>query len=377
MIDADSSDLIESTVTSTRIRLARNLSSYPFPDKLEAAQAKEIIRTVGYELNRLDMFSEYELGKIDPDEATYLLEKHLISPDLIRRKNISAAFISSDGEVSVMINEEDHLREQYILKGCNLYKAYERISGIDDGIGSSVSFAYDERLGYLTACPSNLGTGMRASVMMFLPGLAKYKKLEGLLPSLKANGLTVRGVFGEGTAAEGYSYQISNERTLGVSESDILAHMNEVALNFAELEARARERMLEEDALGYRDMCLRAYGTLTNCAVLTLKELMTGMVKVKLGVALGFFKATDMDALNDFWDNMRPVSFKRGNCPEAKDERECDILRAEIVHKILPELVCRTKKSSIESPTENRKRRVEGRPSQTERSAITDSTENS
>lgn len=341
MIEMDSSDLIESTVTSTRVRLARNLSSYPFPDKLDEQRAREIIRVVGYELNRLDTFTEYDIGKIEPDEATFLLEKHLISPDLIRRKSISAAFITSDEEISVMINEEDHLREQYILRGCNLYKAYERISGIDDGIGRSVSFAYDERFGYLTACPSNLGTGMRASVMMFLPGLAKYKRLEELMPSLKSNGLTVRGVFGEGTAAEGYSYQISNERTLGVSETDILSLMNEVTLNFAELEARARERMLEEDELGYRDMCLRAYGTLTNCALLSVKELTAGMVKVKLGAALGFFEAEDMDALNAFIEHMRPVSFKRGNCPDAKDERECDVLRAQLVHKILPQLVHR------------------------------------
>ncbi len=334
-------DPIGSTVTSTRIRLARNFSSYPFPDKLGAAEAREIVRAVGYELDRLDTFAEYDLGKISSDEATYLLERHLISPDLIRRRNISSVFISSDGEVSVMVNEEDHLREQYILRGCDLYKAYERISGIDDGIGRSVNFAFDERLGFLTACPSNLGTGMRASVMMFLPGLAKYGKLEELLPSLKSNGLTVRGVFGEGTAAEGYSYQISNERTLGLSEADILSHMNEVTLNFADLEHRFRQRMLDEDELGYRDLCLRAYGALTNCAVLSVKELTAGMVKVKLGVALGFFVADDMGALNDFIENMRPVSFRRGNCPDSRDEREQDILRAEIVHKVLPRLIRR------------------------------------
>ena len=112
MIEMDSSDLIESTVTSTRVRLARNLFSYPFPDKLDEKRAREIIRVVGYELNRLDTFTEYDIGKIEPDEATFLLEKHLISPDLIRRKSISAAFITSDEEISVMINEEDHLREQ-------------------------------------------------------------------------------------------------------------------------------------------------------------------------------------------------------------------------------------------------------------------------
>ncbi|MFR5103468.1 MAG: ATP--guanido phosphotransferase, partial [Christensenellaceae bacterium] len=203
MTEMDSASFIETVVTSTRVRLARNLYSYPFPGKMTVQEAKEVIRTVGYELNRLDDFTEYDIGKIGAEEATLLQEKHLISPDLIRRKDISAAFISSDKEVSVMVNEEDHLREQYILKGFDLYKAYERISGIDDGMARSVSFAYDEKLGYLTACPSNLGTGMRASVMMFLPGLAKYKKLEELLPSLKVNGLTVRGVFGEGTAAEG------------------------------------------------------------------------------------------------------------------------------------------------------------------------------
>ena len=341
MIEADSAAFIETTVTSTRVRLARNLFGFPFPDKLNPAQAKEVVRMVGYELNHLDEFTEYDIGKIGAEEATLLQEKHLISPDLIRRKEVSAAFISSDKDVSVMVNEEDHLREQYILKGYDLYKAYERISGIDDGIARSVSFAYDEKLGYLTACPSNLGTGMRASVMMFLPGLAKYKKLEELLPSLKVNGLTVRGVFGEGTAAEGYSYQISNERTLGYSEADILSHMDEVTLNLAELEIRARERMLEEDETGYRDMCLRAYGALTNCALLPVKELTAGMVKVKLGVALGFFRAPDMVRLNDFIANMRPVSFKMGNCPAAKDERTCDLLRAKIVRKILPDLVRR------------------------------------
>ena len=176
---------------------------------------------------------------------------------------------------------------------------------------------------------------------MFLPGLAKYQKLKELLPALKKNGLTVRGVFGEGTAAEGYSYQISNERTLGFSEADILAHMHEVTLNMTELEIRAREKMLEEDALGYKDLCLRAYGSLCNCAVLSVGELTDSIVKVRLGAALGFFKVEDMDAFNDFIANMRPASFKMGNCPDA-NERETDVVRAKIVGKVLPRLVKRS-----------------------------------
>ena len=332
---------IETLVTSTRIRLARNLAAYPFPDKLNERLAKEIVYLVGNELEKLDDFQKNDMATLSAEEATLLQEQHLISPALIKKKGIGAAFISTDKSMSVMVNEEDHLREQYIYKGFDLYKAYEQISGVDDALGSALGFAYDTRLGYLTACPSNLGTGMRASVMMFLPGLAWSKELEDFLPTLKAGGLTVRGVFGEGTAAQGYSYQVSNERTLGVSEGEILDKMIRMTMTICDLELRARERMLKENEISLRDMCLRAYGTLTNCAVLSLKELTSGIVKVKLGVALGFFKARDMQAFNDFVANMRPASFRLENGLQRKSEEERNLIRADIVHKVLPELVSR------------------------------------
>ena len=332
---------IETLVTSTRIRLARNLAAYPFPDKLNERLAKEIVYLVGNELEKLDDFQKNDMATLSAEEATLLQEQHLISPALIKKKGIGAAFISTDKSMSVMVNEEDHLREQYIYKGFDLYKAYEQISGVDDALGSALGFAYDARLGYLTACPSNLGTGMRASVMMFLPGLAWSKELEEFLPTLKSGGLTVRGVFGEGTAAQGYSYQVSNERTLGVSEGEILDKMIRMTMTLCDLELRARERMLKENEISLRDMCLRAYGTLTNCAVLSLKELTSGIVKVKLGVALGFFKARDMQAFNDFVANMRPASFRLENGLQRKSEEERNLIRADIVHKVLPELVSR------------------------------------
>lgn len=332
---------IETLVTSTRIRLARNLAAYPFPDKLNERLAKEIVYLVGNELEKLDDFQKNDMATLSAEEATLLQEQHLISPALIKKKGIGAAFISTDKSMSVMVNEEDHLREQYIYKGFDLYKAYEQISGVDDALGGALGFAYDTRLGYLTACPSNLGTGMRASVMMFLPGLAWSKELEDFLPTLKAGGLTVRGVFGEGTAAQGYSYQVSNERTLGVSEGEILDKMIRMTMTICDLELRARERMLKENEISLRDMCLRAYGTLTNCAVLSLKELTSGIVKVKLGVALGFFKARDMQAFNDFVANMRPASFRLENGLQRKSEEERNLIRADIVHKVLPELVLR------------------------------------
>lgn len=333
---------IQTIVTSTRIRLARNLASYPFPDKMDKKLASEVIYLVGEELGKIDDFDKCDMGRFDKTQATLLQEQHLISPALIRRKGLATAFISSDKSISVMVNEEDHLREQYIYKGFDLYKAYERISGIDENLGASLEFAYDTRLGYLTACPSNLGTGIRASVMMFLPGLAKNGELKKFLPTLKAGGLTVRGIFGEGTVAEGYSYQVSNERTLGISEQEILDQMIRMTMTLSDLEIRAREQMLREEKIPLKDSCLRAFGALTNCAVLTLKELTEGMVKVRLGMALGFFKPRNVQDFNDFLADMRPASFRLENGLQKASEEECDLMRAEIVHKVLPELILRT-----------------------------------
>ena len=332
---------IQSVITSTRIRLARNLAAYPFPQKLSPKLAEEVVYLVEKALEKLDVFQKNSIGSLSEEEAVLLQEQHLISPAFLKRKNVGSAFISKDRKISIMVNEEDHLREQYIYKGFNLYKAYERISGIDEGLASSLAFAYDDKYGYLTACPSNLGTGMRASVMMFLPGLYWSKELNTFIPELKKLGLTVRGVFGEGTVAEGYSYQVSNERTLGVSEKQILDSVNQMVLELCELELRARERMLKEQGVTIKDKCLRAYGTLCNCAKLPLDELTSGMVRVKLGIALGFFKVRDMRDFNDFLADMRPASFLLENDLQKASEEERQTHRAEIVGRVLPELVAR------------------------------------
>ncbi len=336
-------DFIQTIVTSTRVRLARNLESYEFPERLKKREAKEIVEIVGHELARSGDFKRYDMEKTDAEESVLLQEQHLISPALLKKKETGAAFISKEKDVSVMVNEEDHLREQYIYNGFDLFRAYERLSGIDENISSNVNFAYDEKLGYLTACPSNLGTGMRASVMMFLPGLARSNAFEELLPALKQGGMTVRGVFGEGSYAEGYSYQVSNERTLGVSEGEILQMVSKVTMSLCDLEIREREKMKKGNKLiPLKDGCLRAYGTLTNCAVLPLKELTEGMVKVKLGMALGVFAARDIKDFNGFLANMRPASFRLLNGLEKATEYECDLMRAEIVRQVFPELVRRT-----------------------------------
>lgn len=323
-------DISGGTLVSTRIRLARNLEGYPFPSHIkDEKQAKEIIRLVSSGLNRLDDFKLYYMDAIDEGEANSLKENHLISPDLMARKRLGAALINDDKSISVMINEEDHLREQCIIKGLHLKNAYDRISGIDSKIGRTIKFAYDEQLGYLTACPTNLGTGMRASVMLFLPAVTLNGSMGDLVRSISRLGLTVRGIYGEGSNAEGYMYQVSNEVTLGVTEEDILSQVEEVAGQICRLEKAERKKLASgSNRLAVKDKCMRAYGVATNCAVLSSGELATLAADIKLGACLGFIPVSDVTAIDDLVARMRPynINISAGK-PLTAAER--DVYRAE------------------------------------------------
>ena len=335
---ANETSVIKTTVISTRIRLARNFAAYPFPRRMDDAQAEDIVYLVGEGLKQFDEFTKYEIDGLSRQQATLLKERYLISPALLKSKK-GAAFVSDDKAISVMVNEEDHLREQYIYKGFDLYKAYERISGIDDGLAELYDFAFDDKLGYITACPSNLGTGMRASVMMFLPGLTQNGGLKAVLPTLKENGLTVRGTFGEGSTTEGCIYQISNERTLGVSEKDILDAVIDTTKMLCKQEGKAREEMLKKSGAELKDKCLRSFGTLTNCAILSEEELYSKLLEVRLGIALGFLQTVDSEEFENFFNDMRPTAFRISNGLERASERKCDEARAETTCTVLPELV--------------------------------------
>lgn len=334
---ANASD-IRTTVISTRIRLARNFAAYPFPMKMDEAQAEDVVYLVGEGLKKFNIFTKYDVNDVSRQQAALLKEQYLISPALLKSKK-GAAFISEDKAISIMVNEEDHLREQYIMKGFDLDGAYECIGAIDKWLASVYDFAFDEKLGYITACPSNLGTGMRASVMMFLPGLTQNGGLKKLLPELKENGLTVRGAFGEGSASDGWVYQVSNERTLGVSEIDILESVISTANRICELEKQAREGMLQKSGLELRDRCLRAFGILTNCALLKETELFSMLAEVRLGIALGFLETIDDEGFDEFYNDMHPATFRISNNLERVSERKCNEVRAELACKVLPQLV--------------------------------------
>lgn len=298
----------ENVVASSRIRLARNLNGYPFPSRLkDDKQAKEIIRAVSSAINKVDEFKLYYMDGITEEEALNLVENHLVSPLLLKRPRYSAAVINEKRNVSIMINEEDHLREQCIEKGFALRQAYKTMSEKDNIIARSIQFAYDEQLGYLTACPTNLGTGLRASVMLFLPALTMSSLMPRVIRSANRLGLTVRGIYGEGSQAEGYMYQLSNEVTLGVTEDEILTQVEEIVARVAEMEESERLKLKTcERAMQIKDTCLRSFGVLTNCALMPSEEFEKLCASLKLGICLGYLDFGGIGWIDDLMIKMKP-----------------------------------------------------------------------
>lgn len=329
---------INSVVASSRIRLARNLNGYPFPSRLQSEkQAKEIIRAISSAINKVDKFKLYYMDGIPEEEALNLVENHLVSPLLLKRPGYSAAVINENRNISIMINEEDHLREQCIEKGLSLRSAYSIMSGKDNIISHSIQFAYDEQLGYLTACPTNLGTGLRASVMLFLPALTSTGLMPRVIRSANKLGLTVRGMYGEGSQAEGYMYQLSNEVTLGVTEEEIISLVEQVVERVAEMELSERKKLrTNERAMQIKDACLRSYGVLTNCIMMPSEEFEKLCANLKLGVCLGYLSSEDIGWIDDLMIRMKPsnINLIAGRTLSAEER---DIYRAEYARRHVSE----------------------------------------
>lgn len=349
----------ESVAVSTRIRLARNFKDYLFPERLlldpnAAQRVEEMIRIVKSNLNDIDDFTFYDMRRVSDETAEFLIERRLISRDLMRHRELAAAFVyttagattqdfgkaasfaRSDEEISVMVNEEDHLREQYFVKGFDLKRAYERIYGIDEAIADPSLMARDPKLGYLTACPTNVGTGLRASVMMFLPALSRKGFLEELMPNFAEQGLTVRGALGEGSEALGDLYQISNEVTFGYSEDEILKAVEARVDDLVEFELRERELLLSNGGVALEDRIFRSLGILTNCRTIGLREFILRIADLKLGVALGIIEGDEADDvfgdLEDLVTEMRPANVNRLHGKRLTEDEQ-NIFRAECASK--------------------------------------------
>jgi protein arginine kinase len=276
-------------VLSTRIRLARNLAKFPFPNRATPEQKRSILAAVNPVLAafpKLKKGHRYLIGTLPVAERGLLVERHLISKELANRPN-AAAYISRDQTCSVMVNEEDHLRVQIVRGGYHLKQAWKQASALDNALAAGLKLAYSRELGHLTACPTNVGTGLRASAMLHLAGLVFTGQMERVVRAINSDGLAVRGWFGEGSDASGCVFQISNQHTLGIGENEILAHLAHWLEAIIEQEQNARLRLLEINAPKIYDQMAREIATLQNARLLTTAEAMTSLSFARLACDIG------------------------------------------------------------------------------------------
>ena len=319
---------------SSRIRLARNLNDYPFGEKLDDTSRREIIEKVRGVFDGNPEYSFTDFAALSENDRIASAEEHKVSPEFAKGSKTRGIVESSDGAVCVMILEEDHIRIQSILPGKSLDEAYSRADGVDSAIDSKLNVAYDDKLGYLTHCPTNLGTGLRASVMMFLPGLVATGGIRTLANQLGKIGLTVRGMTGEGSAADGCLFQISNQVTLGVTEKETILKLSDVTGRIAEQERALRKKLFENDRDGLSDRVMRAYGTMMYAVLIDTRELLGLYSEVRLGVSLGLLDCLSEEKLDTILIRSMPAMLMR-EYGGKMNPAERDRARAECIRKIL------------------------------------------
>ncbi len=294
-------------VVSTRIRLARNIKEYPFPNKLNTKSRMELNNVIKEAVESDNKYGLrfMEMRTLARFEAASMAERHIISPEFASDSDGRALMLSPEEDISIMLNEEDHIRLQVMKSGFALDEAYQVANEIDDMLGAKFNFAFDERIGFLTQCPTNLGTGMRASVMLHLPALTLSGQIHKLINTVSKLGLTFRGAFGEGTTAIGDMYQLSNQITLGISEEFAIKNLKAITLQLCAQERAAREEMLKD--VGAEDRIFRAYGLLKWARLLSTKELMENLSFVRLGSVTGKINIP-IETVNELMVSMQPAT---------------------------------------------------------------------
>ncbi len=322
------------TVISTRIRLARNINGYPFASRLDAGAAGEIIEKVAAPLEASG-FRKINFSDLSPIMATSYVERHYVSPGFATKESPHALFLMEQAGIAVMVCEEDHLRIQSILPGLALEEAYRHAQNTEKRLDEDFDFAYSEQFGYLTHCPTNLGTGMRASVMMFLPALTKGGYMNSLANQLSKLGLTVRGLFGEGSGAAGCMYQISNQITLGITEKETLQKLGDAVRQISESEEKARKSISGEALERLTDRILRSEGILRYAHLLSSNEFVQLFSDVRFGISLGIVNDITYEQLGTLLAETMPATLTLGAESTPKSESARDKLRAQKVKKIL------------------------------------------
>ncbi|WP_088106019.1 protein arginine kinase [Halalkalibacter urbisdiaboli] len=323
-------------VLSSRIRLARNLEEYKFPLLASLEESHAVVKHIEDALvkSTTDSIGKIEMVYMDDmkaNEKRVLVEKHLISPHLAEQSKHGAVLLSEDESISIMINEEDHLRIQCLFAGFELTRGLDIASYLDDWIEEKLTYAFDEKRGYLTSCPTNVGTGLRASVMMHLPALAMTQQLSRILPAINQLGLVVRGIYGEGSEALGNLFQVSNQLTLGKTEKDIVEDLRGVVLQLIQQERAAREVLMQNSKLQLEDRVYRSYGILSNSRIIESKEATQRLSDVRLGIDVGLIKGISGNILNELMILTQPGFLQQfaGEvlAPEQRDERRAALIR--------------------------------------------------
>lgn len=336
-LDTDATDHI---VISSRIRLARNFDGILFTNRNDMSSLEKvntISRGLLQPLKEADghQYSNINLEQLSQGERAVLVEKHLMSPALEEKLPYRNLVVSDDASIVIMVNEEDHLRIQSMASGLQLQQAYDRAVKIDKAIESKHPYAFDERFGYLTACPTNVGTGLRASVMLHLPALNISGKITRLIRSIIQLGYSVRGLYGEGSEALGNIYQISNQRTMGTSEEDTIEQLTKIVEGIIAEERKSRQLLLHNDKEGLEDVLWRSYGVLQNARRVNGKEALTKLSDIQLGVDLNILPQWGKDSFNELIAITRPNFLSKYAGNDDLTDIERDSYRAKVIRQKL------------------------------------------
>lgn len=338
----------QDVVLSSRVRLARNYQDVPFAPHMDADYAQKTIERAADAMLKSEEGQSFRLlrmAELSQDERTTLVEHHLVSYDLLKFADYSAALISSGETISVMVNEEDHLRIQGLLGGMQLERAADLAFKADDLLGADDVYAFDPQWGYLTSCPTNTGTGMRASAMMHLPALSATGQVGAVLQMVSKLGLTVRGLYGEGSDALGCLFQLSNQVTLGRTEEDMIKTLIAATLQIAGQERAVREQMKKSDPDALLDRLMRSVAILANARIMNLSEFMQRYSDMRLAAGMGLIDAP-LSTVDRLMMDLQPASLNV-RAERELTERERDMLRADILRAQLKEIL--TKQARPES----------------------------
>jgi protein arginine kinase len=324
-------------VLSTRVRLARNLKEVPFTHRAREEQMAMVYSSVVSAVRKtpaLVSSAALPMRELTPIDRQFLVERHLISHDLADNGRLRGLLLVPDESVSAMVNEEDHLRLQALSSGFQLRSAWEAVNTIDDDLGQDLDYAFGDELGYLTACPTNVGTGMRASVLIHLPSLVLTKQIGRVLQGITQVGLAVRGFYGEGSQIMGNFFQISNQTTLGQSERETVEGLERVTRQIIDYEQRARDELLKDARVQIEDKIWRAYGALRHSRVISSQEVVNLSSAVRFGVALQLSGLASVPVLNELLIRSQPAHIQLAQGREM-EQRERNVVRADYVRKLL------------------------------------------